>query len=59
MITDYQVVYGHDIWVFQDKVKELLAEGWQPSGELQMSMPVNEKVITPCFAQVMIKVDTE
>lgn len=58
MITDYQVVYGHDIWVFQAKVKDLLNDGWQPFGELQMSMPVNDDKITPCFAQVMVKADS-
>jgi len=55
MITDYQVVYGHEIWVFEAKVKELLAEGWQPFNDLQISMPVKDNVITPFYAQVMVK----
>ncbi|MBW4055266.1 MAG: hypothetical protein HIU83_07665 [Proteobacteria bacterium] len=57
MITDYQIVYGHEIWVLQTKVRELLADGWQPFNQLQMSMPVQDDKITPCFAQVMVKVD--
>ena len=57
MITDYQIVYGHDTWALQTKVKELLAKGWQPSDQLQMAMPIQDDKITPCFAQVMVKAD--
>jgi len=57
MVTDYQVVYGHDIWTLEAKVKELLAEGWQPFNELQISTPVKDNVITPFYAQVMVKTD--
>lgn len=57
MITDYQVVYGHDIWVLEAKVKELLADGWQPFNELQIATPVKDNVITPFYTQVMIKTD--
>jgi hypothetical protein len=55
MIIDYEVVYGHDIWVLKAKVKELLAEGWQPFNELQISTPVQDNVINPFYAQVMVK----
>jgi hypothetical protein len=55
MITDYHVVHGHDIWVLEAKVKELLADGWQPFGNLQMSTPVTDNAITPFYAQVMVK----
>ncbi len=57
MITDYQVVHGHDIWVLQAKIKELLAEGWQPFNELQVSTPVKDDNIVTFFAQVMVKTD--
>lgn len=55
MITDYEVVYGHDIWVLQTKVKEMLPAGWQPFNELQVSTPVVDGTITPFYAQVMVK----
>ncbi len=55
MITDYQVVHGHEIWVLEAKVKELLSDGWQPFNELQLSTPVKDNVITPYYAQVMVK----
>lgn len=55
MITDYQVVHGHEIWVLEAKVKELLTDGWQPFNELQLSTPVKDNVITPYYAQVMVK----
>lgn len=57
MITDYRVVYGHDIWVLEAKVKELLADGWQPFNELQISTPVKDNEITPFYAQVMVKTE--
>jgi hypothetical protein len=57
MITDYQVVYGHNIWELEARVKELLTEGWQPFNELQISTPVKDDVITPFYAQVMVKTD--
>jgi hypothetical protein len=55
MITDYQVVYGHDIWALQAKVKELLAAGWQPFNDLQIATPVKDNEVSPFFAQVMVK----
>ena len=55
MVTDYQVVYGHEVWVLEAKVKELLKEGWQPLNELQIATPVVGDVITPFYAQVMVK----
>ena len=55
MVTDYDVVFGHDIWVLKSKVKELLADGWQPFNELQISTPVLNDQITPFYAQVMVK----
>jgi hypothetical protein len=58
MITDYQVVHGHDIWILEAKVKELLADGWQPFNELQISTPVKDNVITPFYAQVMVKTES-
>lgn len=57
MIIDYHVVYGHDIWALQNSVKELLAAGWQPFNELQISTPVKDNEITPFYAQVMVKTD--
>jgi len=57
MITDYKVVYGHDIWALEANVKELLAEGWQPFNELQLSTPVKDNAINPFYAQVMVKTD--
>lgn len=55
MISDYKVVYGHDVWIIQDKVKELLSDGWQPFNELQLSTPVVEGKVLPFYAQVMVK----
>lgn len=55
MITDYKVVYGHDIWGLEANVNQLLADGWQPFNELQISTPVKDNVITPFYAQVMVK----
>jgi hypothetical protein len=55
LVTDYEVVYGHDIWVLKTKVKELLAAGWQPFNELQIATPVQDNVINPFYAQVMVK----
>lgn len=55
MITDYDVIYGHDIWVLKTKVKELLNEGWQPFNDLQIATPVLDNTITPFYAQVMVK----
>lgn len=55
MITDYEVVYGHDIWELQAKVKAMLPDGWQPFNELQVSTPVVDGKITPFYAQVMVK----
>jgi hypothetical protein len=55
MITDYEVVYGHDIWVLQDRVKEMLSLGWQPFNELQVATPVLDGQVTPFYAQVMVK----
>ena len=57
MITDYKVVYGHDIWGLEAKVKDLLADGWQPFNELQLSTPVKDNVINPFYAQVMVKTE--
>jgi len=57
MITDYKVVYGHDIWALEANVKELLAEGWQPFNELQLSTPVKDNAINPFYAQVMVKTE--
>ena len=57
MITDYQVVHGHDIWALEAKVKDLLTKGWQPFNELQIATPVMDNVITPFYAQVMVKTD--
>lgn len=55
MITDYEVVYEHDIWKLQDKVRQLLADGWQPLNQLQMSIASADNKLTPYFAQVMVK----
>jgi hypothetical protein len=55
MITDYEVVYGHDIWVLQSKVKAMLPDGWQPFNELQVATPVLDGQINPFYAQVMVK----
>ncbi len=55
MVTDYHVVHGHDIWVLEEKVRELLADGWQPYNDLQVSTPVVDHVVTPFYAQVMVK----
>jgi hypothetical protein len=55
MITEYQVVYGHDIWIVQSKVNELLPDGWQPFNELQVATPVVEGRVVPFYAQVMVK----
>jgi hypothetical protein len=55
MITEYQVVYGHDIWILQSKVNELLPDGWQPFNELQVATPVVEGRVVPFYAQVMVK----
>lgn len=55
MVSDYLVVYEHEVWRLQAKIKELLDDGWQPFGQFQMSMPVTDNKITPCFAQVMVK----
>ena len=55
MITDYQVVHGHDIWALEAKVKELLAQGWQPFNDLQITTPVQDGAINPFYAQVMVK----
>jgi hypothetical protein len=55
MITDYEVVYGHDIWTLQARVKEMLPEGWQPFNELQVATPVLDGKVTPFYAQVMVK----
>lgn len=55
MITDYEVVYGHDIWELKNTVKELLNEGWQPFNDLQITTPVLDNKITPFYAQVMVK----
>jgi hypothetical protein len=38
-------------------VKELLAEGWQPFNELQLSTPVKDNAINPFYEQVMVKTD--
>jgi len=57
MITDYKVVHGHDIWILEAKVKELLTDGWQPFNDLQLSTPVKDNVITPYYAQVMVKTE--
>jgi len=55
MITEYQVVYGHDIWTLQGKVNDLLPNGWQPFNELQVATPVVEGKVVPFYAQVMVK----
>jgi hypothetical protein len=55
MITDYEVVYGHDIWDLQSKVKGMLPDGWQPFSGLQVSTPVVDGKITPFYAQVMVR----
>lgn len=55
MITDYEVVYDHDVWNLQAKVKQLLDDGWQPLNPLQMSVPVVDNKPIPYFAQVMAK----
>lgn len=54
MIADYDVVYGHDIWVLKARVKEMLKEGWQPFNELQISTPVVDGKVVPFYAQVMV-----
>jgi len=55
MITDYEVVCGHDIWDVKAKVKEMLPEGWQPFNELQVATPVLDDKVIPYYAQVMVK----
>jgi hypothetical protein len=55
MITDYEVVCGHDIWDVKAKVKEMLSDGWQPFNELQVATPVLEGKVIPYYSQVMVK----
>ena len=59
MITDYEVVCGHDIWDVKAKVKEMLPEGWQPFNELQVATPVLDDKVIPYYAQVMVKEKVE
>jgi len=56
MIIDYDVVCGHDIWVLKARVKEMLAEGWQPFNELQVSTPVVDGKVIPFYAQVVVQI---
>jgi len=55
MIIDYDVVCGHDIWDLKARVKEMLADGWQPFNELQVSTPVVDGKVIPFYAQVMVQ----
>jgi len=55
MIIDYDVVCGHDIWDLKARVKEMLADDWQPFNELQVSTPVVDGKVIPFYAQVMVQ----
>ena len=65
-VVDYQIVSaqmtsegfrGADLKV-QEKVKQLLAEGWQPLGPAQTTISAAEEYETYVVSQTMVKYDT-
>ena len=54
-IVEYQVVSKHDRYKFADAVNELISDGWQPFGNIQVSGPVHDGDVAPLYTQAMVK----
>ena len=55
MIYDYEIISEHDLVELKTKVNDMLNQGWQPYGDLQISTPVINYVVAPLYTQVLVK----
>ena len=54
--TDYTVASEHDCGALISKVNDLIKEGFEPLGGIQMVAPVlNGDEVAPLYAQAMVK----
>jgi hypothetical protein len=55
MIVDYDVVSENELDVLKARVKDFLANGWQPYGDLQVSTTVLDNGVAPLYIQALVK----
>ena len=54
-ITEYKSVLEHDFEEFQNRVNQLIADGFQPFGSVSLAFVPDESVLYMCQAMVKTK----
>ncbi|MCL2761044.1 MAG: DUF1737 domain-containing protein [Desulfuromonadales bacterium] len=54
-IEQYKIVESHDSYTLENKVNELLTEGWQPYRGLRVAIPVEDGQLEARYTQIMVK----
>ena len=54
-ITEYKSVLDHDVDAFQNRINQLIADGFQPFGSVSLSFVPDESTLYLCQAMVKTK----
>ncbi len=51
----YKVVAAHDVKDLEKTVNDMMAQGWEPWGDLSVAVPVIDSGAAPMFSQAMVR----
>ena len=54
-ITEYKSVLDHDVEAFQNRINQLIADGFQPFGSVALAFVPDESTLYLCQAMVKAK----